>query len=61
MTPDGYGVAYAQLESRMNILITAWHSCAETSAAKFRDELTRTLIEMRTVCTAALVEPASKL
>ena len=35
----------------MNIMITTWRSCAETSAASFRDTLVRTLVEMRDLCT----------
>jgi len=47
MTPDGYGVCYAQMEGRMNMMITTWRSCEHTSAAKFRDVLVSTLIDMR--------------
>ena len=47
MTADGYGCCYSMLEGRMNIMITTWHSCKETSAKLFRDTLVKTLIEMR--------------
>jgi hypothetical protein len=53
MTKDGYGVCYAQLENRMNIVITAWHSDEQTSAARFREMLSRTLMDMRALCTSA--------
>ena len=41
------GVCYAQMEGRMNMMITTWRSCEHTSAAKFRDVLVSTLIDMR--------------
>jgi len=53
MTADGYGTCYAQLEGRMNVVISAWRSCQETSAGKFRDTLARTLCDLRAVCLSA--------
>jgi len=50
MTANGYGACYALLEGRMNIVISTWRSCEETSACKFRDTLVRTLCDMRAVC-----------
>ena len=50
MTADGYGVCYTQLESRMNLIISCHRSCAETCAVAFRDTLTKTLVELRTLC-----------
>ncbi len=50
MTADGYGACYALLENRMNVIITTWHSCPETSATAFRDALAKTLVEMRALC-----------
>ena len=64
MTADGYGVCYAQLENRMNLMITCWRSCAETDADAFRDTLARTLVDMRALCTRvaeAAEAPAAKL
>jgi len=52
MTADGYGACYAQLEGRMNVIITARHSCAETSACRFRSTLVDVLCEMRSLCLA---------
>jgi len=62
MTADGYGVCYAQLESRMNVMITSWKSCAATSSDAFRDTLVKTLVEMRALCLRQAVEaPSAKL
>lgn len=53
MTADGYGVCYAMLESRMNVIVTTWHSCAETSASRMRDTIAQALCDMRTMCISA--------
>ncbi|KAL1525325.1 hypothetical protein AB1Y20_020186 [Prymnesium parvum] len=61
MTPDGYGVCYAQLEKRMQISITAWRSCPETSPTLFRETLAAALCELQEVCIQATTANASKL
>lgn len=61
MTPDGYGVCYAQLERRMNLAITTWRSCPETCADKFRTILATSLCDMYSMCTTANAEGGSKL
>ena len=60
MTADGYGVCYSMLEGRMNLAITAWRSCADTSATKFHDALAEALTEMRAMCSEALAEPPAE-
>ena len=50
MTADGYGCCYALMEGRMNLVITSWRSCAETSAAAFAQTLSKVLVEMRQMC-----------
>ena len=61
MTADGYGVCYSMLEGRMNIMITTWHTCAETSAAAFRDVLVKALVDMRDLGASASEAAGSKL
>ncbi|KOO34715.1 carnitine o-acetyltransferase [Chrysochromulina tobinii] len=62
MTADGYGACYTMLETRMNIIITTWRSCPETSAAAFREMLSKVLIEMRALCTrVASAEAGAKV
>ena len=63
MTKDGYGACYAMLESRINLIITSWRSCPETSSDAFRDTLARTLVDMRNLCTSGAREetPSAKL
>ena len=62
MTKDGYGVCYAQLEGRMNLMVTAWRSCEETSAKRFSEILSQTLVDMRSLCMRVAEDaPASKL
>jgi len=53
MTADGYGVCYAMLESRMNVMVTAWNSCTDTSAARMRAAIAQALCDMRTMCISA--------
>ena len=60
MTADGYGVCYAMLEGRMNVMITSWRSCEVTSSSRFREMLVKTLVEMRELC-VGVVGGASKL
>ena len=52
MTADGYGCCYAMLEGRMNVCITTWRSCKDTSATAFRDALAKALVDMRTLGTS---------
>ena len=61
MTADGYGVCYAQLEGRMNLMLTAWRSCEETSAIRLRDTLEACLIDMRGLGARAAAAASSKL
>ena len=61
MTPDGYGVCYAQLENRMNVGITAWRSCEETCPVKFRAMLSAVLCELHDICVQSVAAEPSKL
>ena len=45
----------------MNIMITTWHTCAETSAAAFRDVLVKALVDMRDLGASASEAAGSKL
>jgi len=53
MTHDGYGVCYAMLEGRINISVSAWHSCAETCARVFARSIETSLQDMQRLCEAA--------
>ena len=61
MTADGYGVCYSMLEGRMNVMITSWKSCPETSSTRFRDTLSQVLMDMRELCTNVAAASSSKL
>ena len=61
MTADGYGVCYSMLEGRMNLMITSRNSCPETSSTRFRDTLSKVLMDMRELCTNVAAAASSKL
>jgi hypothetical protein len=62
MTPDGYGVCYSMLEGRMNVMISSWRSCDDTSSTALRTTLSKTLIDMGELCArVASQATASKL
>lgn len=59
MTNDGYGLCYALLENRMNIAITAWRSNEKTDAHRLCDAMSKALLDVASMCTAAAAEAAS--
>jgi len=60
--PDCYGACYNPMEKRIFFTITAFNSCTMTSAAKFADELQRSLLEMRDMLDRAnIMKMKSKL
>lgn len=50
MYEDGYGVCYALTDKDIKFSITANNNCAATSAAKFKDALEQSLIDMQRLC-----------
>lgn len=60
MFDDGYGVCYAFQPDRINFSISAYHTCPDTSAAKYRRCLESALLEMRALCLSRNVMYISK-
>ncbi|TMW62458.1 hypothetical protein Poli38472_005076 [Pythium oligandrum] len=50
MYTEGYGVCYALQPDRINVSITAYHACEETSAAEFKRHLESALLDMAELC-----------
>ncbi|GMF29263.1 unnamed protein product [Phytophthora lilii] len=50
MYNEGYGVCYALQPDRINVSITCYHVCPETSAATFKRYLETALLEMVDLC-----------
>ncbi|RLN47323.1 hypothetical protein BBJ28_00002320 [Nothophytophthora sp. Chile5] len=50
MYNEGYGVCYALQPDRINVSITAYHVCKETSAATFKRFLETALLDMVDLC-----------
>ncbi|KAF4037652.1 Choline/Carnitine o-acyltransferase [Phytophthora infestans] len=50
MYNEGYGVCYALQPDRINVSITCYHVCPETSAATFKRHLETALLEMVDLC-----------
>lgn len=51
--PDCYGVCYNPQDKQVHFTICALHSCLETSAARYAEELTTSLMDMRTILVKA--------
>lgn len=47
VVPDGYGVCYNPRESHINFSVSAYNSCAETSAQRLAQHLEQALLDMR--------------
>ncbi|RMX62091.1 hypothetical protein DD238_006317 [Peronospora effusa] len=50
MYNEGYGVCYALQPVRINMSITCYHVCPETSALGFKRRLETALLEMVDLC-----------
>ncbi|GLD99250.1 hypothetical protein PINS_up007968 [Pythium insidiosum] len=50
MYNEGYGICYALQPDRINVSITAYHVCKETSAAGFKRHLELALLDMVELC-----------
>uniref|UniRef100_A0AAV1UCS0 Choline/carnitine acyltransferase domain-containing protein n=1 Tax=Peronospora matthiolae TaxID=2874970 RepID=A0AAV1UCS0_9STRA len=50
MYNEGYGVCYALQPDRINMSVTCYHSCPETSASEFKRYLETALLEMVDLC-----------
>jgi hypothetical protein len=50
MYNEGYGICYALQDDRINVSITCYHVCKETSAAEFKRTLELALLEMAELC-----------
>ncbi len=46
LVPDGYGTCYNIRDHQINVACTAHRACADTSAARFREELERSMLDM---------------
>ncbi|XP_055964870.1 carnitine O-acetyltransferase isoform X1 [Sorex fumeus] len=47
VVPDGYGVCYNPRETHVNFSVSAYNSCAETSASRLAQQLEQALLDMR--------------